>query len=104
MGDEKKLVHQYELKQRILKKENKKYIKRIPYYIFGFVFLTFGLIKLFDGKLNSLTGNSSNLIIIIVSIISLIALIYLITTYRKIKNNKKKIKDLGSQLYRIMKL
>ena len=46
MGEEKKLVYQYELKQKALKKENQKYIKRIPYYIFGFIFFVESIIKL----------------------------------------------------------
>lgn len=104
MGEEKKLVHYYEQKQKTLKKENKRYKKMIPYYIFGFIFFALGLITLLDGKVNDLVGNSYNLIVVILSIVSLISLVYLIIIYTKTKRNNTKIKALGIKAYKLMKL
>jgi uncharacterized membrane protein len=104
MGEEKKLVYQYELKQKALKKENQKYIKRIPYYIFGFIFFAIGLITLLDGRVDNYVSNSINLIILITSIVGLISIVYLIIIFIKIKKNNAEIKVLGNKVYQEMKL
>ena len=104
MGEEKKLVYQYELKQKALKKENQKYIKRIPYYIFGLIFFAIGLITLLDGKIDHYVGNSFNLILVVTSFVGLISIIYLIIIYIKTKKNNAEIKVLGNKVYNEMKL
>ena len=93
MGEKEKLVHRYELKQKKLKKENRTYRKKVPYYIIGFIFFALGLIMILDGKLNEHVGNSYNLILIIISITVLFFMVYLIRVNLKIRNNKKKSKD-----------
>lgn len=104
MGDNKKLVQTYELKQKALKKENKRYKKKIPYYIFGFIFFALGLITLLDGRINNFVGNSYNLIVAIITILGFISITYLIIVFRKIKKNNAEIKALGLKSYKIMKL
>ena len=104
MGEDKKLVQHYELKQKKLKKENKRYKKMIPYYIFGFIFFALGLISLLDGKVDAFVGNSYNLIVVILSILGLVSLVYLIIIYSKTKQNNTKIKALGIKAYKLMKL
>lgn len=104
MGAEKKLVRQYELKQKKLKKENLTYKKRAPYYIFGFIFFAIGLISLLDGRVNNYVGNSFNLILIITSVLSIISIAYLALIYIKTKKNNTEIKALGTKVYKLMKL
>lgn len=104
MGKDKKLVYQYELKQKALKKENIKYKKRVPYYIFGFVFIALGIISLLDGIIDNCVLNSYHLILIITSIFGLISMVYLMIIYIKIRNNNTEIKALGTKIYRQMKL
>ena len=104
MGEEKKLVYQYELKQKALKKENLKYKKRVPYYIFGFIFFAIGLITLLDGRVDHYVDNSFNLILVITSIVGFISIIYLIIIYMKTKKNNAEIKVLGNKVYNEMKL
>ena len=104
MGIEKELVQQYELKQKKLKKENLIYKKRVPYYIFGFVFFAIGLITLLDGRVNNYVGNSYNLILIISFVLSIISVVYLVIIYIKTKKNNTEIKALGTKVYKLMKL
>jgi len=104
MGAEKKLVQQYELKQKALKKENLRYKKRIPYYIFGFVFFAIGLIYLLDGIIDNCIVNSFNLILIISSIFTVVSMVYLMIIYIKTKKNTTEIKTLGTKIYKLMKL
>lgn len=104
MGEKEKLVHRYELKQKKLKKENRTYRKKVPYYVFGIILFALGLIMILDGKLNEYVGNSYNLILIIISLTVLSFIVYLIRINLKIRNNKVKIKDLGNKIYRKMKL
>ncbi|MFT4575522.1 MAG: hypothetical protein ACI9SI_000430 [Polaribacter sp.] len=104
MEDDKNLVHQYGLKQKALKKENIKYIKRIPYYISGFVFFAIGLIYLLDGRVNHYVGNTFNLIVIIAAILGLTCLFYIIIIYIKTKKNNIEIRVLEIKTYNIMKL
>ncbi len=104
MGVEKKLVYQYELKQKALKKENRRYKKRVPYYIFGFVFFAIGAIYLLDGIIDNCVINSFNLILIITSILTVVSIIYLMIIYIKTKKNNTEIKVLGTKIYKLMKL
>jgi DMSO/TMAO reductase YedYZ heme-binding membrane subunit len=90
--------------QRKLKKEIKTLKKRMPYYIIGFLFFGFIIFGLFDNNLNKYVGNSVNLFIVIGIISCSLCLIYLIITSNKIANRRKESKELGSKLYRIMKL
>jgi len=104
MGVEKKLVYQYELKQKALKKENRRYKKRIPYYIFGFIFFAIGLISLLDGRIDNCVVNGFNLILIVTSIFSVVSIVYLMIIYIKTKKNTTEIKVLGTKIYKLMKL
>ncbi len=104
MGDQKQLVQQYEQKQKALKKENKIYIRRIPYYLFGLIFCALGLITLLDGKLNNYVGNSYNLILVVATVFAFISIIYLVIILKNLRRNKKEIKALGNKVYKIMKL
>lgn len=104
MEEKEKLVHRYELKQKKLKKENQAYKKKIPYYLFGFIFFAFGLIMILDGKLNEYVGNSYNLILIVFTVTVLFFMMFLININLKIRSNKRKSKDLGNKIYRKMKL
>jgi len=104
MGAEKKLVYQYELRQKELKKENLTYKKRIPYYIFGFVFFAIGLISVLDGIIDNCVVNSFNLILIITAIFTIISMVYLMIIYVKTKKNTTEIKVLGTKIYKLMKL
>ncbi|MBL4643235.1 MAG: hypothetical protein JKY44_06560 [Flavobacteriaceae bacterium] len=104
MGVEKKLVYQYELKQKALKKENRRYKKRIPYYIFGFIFFGIGLISLLDGRIDNCVVNGFNLILIVTSIFSVVSIVYLMIIYIKTKKNTTEIKVLGTKIYKLMKL
>ncbi len=104
MGEEKKLVYQYELKQKALKKENRRYKKRVPYYIFGFVFFAIGLIYLLDGRIDTYVINSFNLILIVSSILTVVSAVYLMIIYIKTKKNNTEIKVLGTKIYKLMKL
>jgi cytochrome bd-type quinol oxidase subunit 2 len=90
--------------QRKLKKEIKTLKKKMPYYIIGFLFFGVILFGLFDNNLNKYVGNSVNLFIIIGILSCSLCLIYLIITSNKIAHRKKESKELGSKLYRIMKL
>ena len=104
MGIEKKLVYQYELKQKALKKENRNYKKRIPYYIFGFVFFGIGLISILDEIIENCVVNSFNLILIVSSVISVVSIVYLMIIYIKTKKNTTEIKVLSTKIYKLMKL
>lgn len=104
MEDYKKLTLKYERSQKTLRKENKILIKKIPYYIFGFLFFAIGLLMLLDGKLNEFVGNSFNLILIIAILFSIFSLVFLVLISIKTSRNKKEIKVLGNKLYKLMKL
>lgn len=104
MGEEKKLVYQYELRQKALKKENRRYKKRAPYYIFGFIFFAIGVIYILDGRIDNCVINSFNLILIITSILTIVSVVYLMILYIKTKKNNTEIKVLGTKIYKLMKL
>ena len=90
--------------QKKIKKEKKKLIKSIPYFIFGFVFFGIGVIYLLEEKLNHIVGNSHNLILIIAIIFGIVSLIYMIIISLKVKNKNEELKLLGNKLYNLMKL
>ena len=104
MEDYKKLTQKYTHSQKALRKENKRLIKKAPYYLFGFLFFALGLIMLLDGELNEFVGNSFNLILIIAILFSIFSLVFLVLISIKTTRNKKEIKILGNKLYKLMKL
>lgn len=104
MNGNKHKVIALETQQRKLKKKIKSLKKQIPYYVIGFLFFGFILFELFEGKLNQIVGNSLNLFIAIGLISCCICLIYLFITSNNIANMKKENKEIGSKLYKIMKL
>ena len=97
-------VKMYENKQRTLRKEKESLKKKVPYFLFGFLFFAFGAITLLDGKCNEYLGNSNNLILISLSLLLIISFVYLIMVGVKIKQKNAEIKNLGNKLYKLMKL
>jgi hypothetical protein len=102
--EKEKVVIEYETKQRELKKLVKKVKRKIPYFIFGFIFFGIALITLLDGKLTNFVGNSYNLILVISTILVVISTIYMVIISIKVKNINKEIKSLGEKMYNKMKL
>ena len=97
-------VINYDLKQISLKRKIAELKKKIPYFIFGFVFFGIGLFLLLDGRLNDFIGNSYNLILVLSILYIIISLIYLVFMYIKINRIKAKIKVLGEKMHNKMKL
>ncbi|MFT5762109.1 MAG: FtsH-binding integral membrane protein [Polaribacter sp.] len=98
-------VIKYEIRQTNLKKVVKKLKKKIPYFIFIFIFFGIALIILLEGVLNKFLGNNSyNLILIISAFFILLSLGYIIMMLLKIKSFNKEIKSLGEKMYHKMKL
>jgi uncharacterized membrane protein len=104
MNGNKHEVIALEERQRKLKKEVKQIKKRMPYYITGFFFFSFLIIGLFEGKLDKYIGDSINFIIIVGIVCCATCLVYLITLTKKVASKKKENKEIGSKLYRLMKL
>jgi len=104
MDEEKKLIVQYERKQKSIKKDIKELKKKIPYCFSGFVLCTIGVIYLLQIRTSNMISSTLYSIIAGVSTIGIIALIYFININLKINKKRKENKILGSKMYKIMKL
>jgi hypothetical protein len=104
MGEKVEKIKELQKEQKLLKKEIKSLKKQIPYFIIGFIFFSIGFISVFEGKLNSLFGNSSNLILSIIVLLVLTSITYIILIAFKVKVKNSQIKTIGLELYNMMKL
>ena len=104
MGEKEKKVIELENKQKELKKTKRKLQKTIPYFIATFIFLTIAAIYLTENKVNSIFGNTTNLILFWLSGLGIVSLIYLILIVLKTKKLDAENLQLGNQIYDLMKL
>ncbi len=99
-----KSVIKDEIKQTKLKKELRRFKKKIPYSILLLVCFSFVLVYLIEGKIYKYLGDSYNLILVISVFLVSIVIIYMITIIIKMNSIKKEIKLLGEKMYQRMKL
>ncbi len=99
-----KSVIKDEIKQTKLKKELRRFKKKIPYSILLLVCFSFVLVYLIEGKIYKYLGDNYNLILVISIFLVSIVIIYMITIIIKMNSIKKEIKLLGERMYQRMKL
>lgn len=91
-------------KQKALKKEIEYLKKALPPFIVGFILFIFISLYFLEDKFYKLFGSSVKVIMSVVVISGAICLFFTYRNYKKIKSKRQQSKNIGIQLYDIMKL
>ncbi|RCS27668.1 hypothetical protein DUT90_06060 [Polaribacter sp. WD7] len=103
MNNQKEIVT-LQKKQKNIKKEIQVVKKKLPTYVIAFLFFASISLYFLEERFYNFFGNSVKLVIIIILIASVIFLLFLIKLYINIKTKQKESKNIGSKLYKLMKL
>ena len=102
--DKNKEILNKQKRQNELKHEVKKIKKKLPSLIIGFIFFTFISLYFLEDKFYQFFGNSVNFVRSSVIILGVFTLFYILRSYMKIRKKERESKEIGSQLYKLMKL
>jgi Ca2+/Na+ antiporter len=102
--DKIKNIVEYQRKQTALKKEIEKIKKTIPAYLIGIIFLMLLLFIAAESKVYTYFGSTLNFIKISMLTTLFFCFIYLYLSRKRIKEKEGLSKNIGLQLYHLMKL
>ena len=91
-------------KQKAIKREISYLKKKLPTFIVGFILFTFVSLYFLEDKFYKFFGNGVKAIIGVVILSGCFCLFLIYRNYRKIKTKTAASKNIGIQLYNIMKL
>ena len=91
-------------KQNELKLEIQQLKKKLPTLIIGFIFFIAVSLYFLEDKFYHLFGNSVNFIFSAVMLLCVFSLAFILKSYIQIKKRQKKVKNIGVELYKLMKL
>ncbi|WP_343329173.1 hypothetical protein [Polaribacter staleyi] len=91
-------------KQNELKLEIQQIKSKLPKYIIGFIFIIAVSLYFLEDKIFHLFSNSVNFVIGAVLILCSFLFLFLLKSYITITKKQKESKNLGIQLYNLMKL
>ncbi|PQJ72110.1 hypothetical protein [Polaribacter butkevichii] len=91
-------------KQNELKLEVQQIKSKLPKYIIWFIFILAVSLYFLEDKIFHLFGNNVNFLIGAVLILCFFLFLFLLKSYITITKKQKESKDLGVQLYNLMKL
>ena len=91
-------------KQNELKAEVQQIKNKLPKYILGFIFFVAVSLYFLEDKFFDFFGNSANFIFSTVIILCLFTFFFILRSYIVIKKKQKESKEIGVQLYNLMKL
>jgi Ca2+/Na+ antiporter len=103
MNKIKKIVA-HQKKQAALKKEVEKIKKTIPTYLVGIIFFMVIIFMITESNVYTYFGNTLNFIKISMLTTLLFCFIYLYQSKRRIREKKELSKNIGLQIYHLMKL
>ncbi|WP_405608032.1 hypothetical protein [Polaribacter sp. Asnod1-A03] len=99
----KEILHKQK-SQRRLKSEIKRIKKKLPRFVVWFLFFVFISLYFFEDNFFHFFGNSVNIVLGLVISLSLFLLFFILRSYILIKSKQKESKEIGVQLYNLMKL
>lgn len=97
-------VVELQSRQKRLEKNIKRRKKKMPYTIFGMILCVLIVVFLFEEKAYHLFGTSTKMIAIIGIVSIVIIAVYIILTLLRIRKTNIELKEIGNQLYNILKL
>ncbi|MBL4905535.1 MAG: hypothetical protein JKZ00_05905 [Flavobacteriaceae bacterium] len=104
MGKNNEDIYQLNERQRELKKAQKNIKRRIPGVILSFIVVAIVLYNLFEGKLNSIFINSTNLMLSCAALFGFSSLLYLGIKYYKLIKITKERKKISNKIYSATRL
>jgi len=102
--DKKQQILLKQKRQNELKNEIRKLKKKLPSLIIGFIFFVFVSLYFLEDKFYHFFGNSVNFIFSTVILLCIFSLTFILKNYIKTKKKQKEVKNIGIQLYKLMKL
>ncbi len=102
--DKNKQILLKQKRQNELKIEIQQLKKKLPKLILGFIFFVIVSLYFLENKFYHFFGNSVNFIFGTVMLLCVFSLAFILKNYIKIKKRQKKVKNIGVELYKLMKL